>query len=100
MAYVLPEGEEDDELDAEDFDERMVLSNVVLDLHVELNETEHGYCDCDGIEAQHPNVSKRRVERGITIAVKKLADKRHESEKYADKAVLEYAYPNDLGQSA
>jgi hypothetical protein len=42
--YILPKREENDELDAEDLEERLVLDQVILELEIELNEAVHGDC--------------------------------------------------------
>ena len=41
--YSLPEGEEDDQLDAQHLQEWLVLRQVVLELDVELNDHEHSH---------------------------------------------------------
>lgn len=46
----LPEGEEDDELDGDDFDEKFVLGDGFAELNVHLDKTEHGNCDGNGVD--------------------------------------------------
>ena len=51
-AHGLPEREEDDEFDGEDFDEGFVLGNVEPDLHVELDEAVHGDGDAETFDTR------------------------------------------------
>lgn len=44
-AYRLPETEENDQLNTQDLQERSVLSKVVFELQVELDQHEHGDSD-------------------------------------------------------
>ncbi len=49
MVYRLPERKKDDQLDSSNFQERLVLSQVVLQLDIELYQAIHGYRDAGGI---------------------------------------------------
>lgn len=44
-AYRLPETEKNDQLNTQDLQERSVLSEIVLELQVELNQHKHGDSD-------------------------------------------------------
>ena len=48
----LPEGEEDDELDAENLEERPMVGQVRAQLNIELDEAVHRHCDSSGFEHQ------------------------------------------------
>jgi len=52
----LPEAEKDDQFDSCDLQQRFVLSDVVLQLYVELDDTEHGDRDCSCLNSHHPNM--------------------------------------------
>jgi hypothetical protein len=43
--YRLPEGKKDNQLDAKDFDEWLMLCNVGLGLEIELDQAVHGNSD-------------------------------------------------------
>jgi hypothetical protein len=60
--YTLPKREENNELDANDLEERLMLGQVGLELKIELNKTVHGDCDRRSFKAQYPNVSKGGAE--------------------------------------
>ena len=53
----MPEGEEDDEFDGEDFHEGSVFGDVVPDLDVELDETVHGDADAEAFDTSNLYVS-------------------------------------------
>jgi hypothetical protein len=97
--YILPEREENDELDADDFEERLVLGQVCLELEIELDETVHGDCDRCSFKAQYPNVSKGWAERRLAVTVQKLGEHGHEGKNYADETVLVDTHVYDLCDS-
>jgi hypothetical protein len=66
-----------------------MLSNVVFDLVVKLNEAVHGDGDGDGFEDHDPDVREGRVERFQTVEVRGLGDDGYDGEEDADEAVLE-----------
>jgi hypothetical protein len=88
----LPEGKEDDQLDAKDLDKWPMLCNVGLCLKIELNQTVHGNCDRYrlnnkglfivvrawslpkklGIKA-YPNVCKCYIIRVLAIEIPRLS---------------------------
>jgi len=51
----LPEGEEDDEFDGEDFDEGLFCGNVFVgaELDVELDDAEHGDGDASAFDDEN-----------------------------------------------
>lgn len=95
-SYILPKGEEDDQLDADDLQERLVLGNLLLQLHVQLDECEHGERDRDGLEGRHPYVGEFRTVGGFAVATRGLCNDGNHGEEDADGAVLEDADPQDL----
>ena len=95
----MPKAEEDDEFDAEDLHERLVLCKIILELNIELDEAVHGYCHGCGFEYHDPDMAESRTERGLAVAVEELCDHGHESEDHANDAVLVDAHVNDLHPS-
>jgi len=91
--YGLPEGEKDDKLNAEDFQERSMLCNVMPQLVVELDKTVHGNSHRYCFECQDPDMSENRVQRSLAITVGCLADYRDDSEQDSDETVLEHTEP-------
>ena len=49
-AYRLPEREEDHKLDHSDFEKRSMVGDVLLDLHIELDDAVHGYGDTNTLK--------------------------------------------------
>lgn len=70
--YRLPERKEDDQLDAQNLQERFVFSQVISELYVELNETKHRNRDAGTLETLHPDVRELRVQARGTVPVVKL----------------------------
>lgn len=60
--HGLPEGEEDDEFDADYFERGLVGAQVLFELDVELHEAEHGDGDAGAFEADDPDVREGRAE--------------------------------------
>lgn len=96
LAYRLPEGEEDDQLDAQHLHKRLVLGQIFLQLDVELDHEEHGYRYCQGLKCEHPDMRKSRVQRSLTISVQRLGNHRDNREEHSNEAVLEDSCPDDL----
>lgn len=61
--YILPEGEEDHQLDAQQLHERPVLLDLVPDLEIELEYAVHGEGHTEAFEDLDPNVRKSWVQR-------------------------------------
>jgi hypothetical protein len=57
----LPETEENDELNTQDLQERSVLSEVVFELQVELDQHEHGDSDRGTLKDHDPDMSECRM---------------------------------------
>jgi hypothetical protein len=57
----LPKTEENDELNAQDLQERSMLSEIVFELQVELDQHEHGDSDRGTLKDHDPNMSERRM---------------------------------------
>jgi len=53
----LPERKEDDEFDGGDFEEGLVLAEIVFHLDVKLDEAVHGYADADALNDHYLGVS-------------------------------------------
>ena len=66
---ILPEREEDDQLDAQQLHERLVLFDLVPDLEIELEDAVHGKGHAEALEDLDPNVRKSRVQRVLTEPV-------------------------------
>lgn len=94
--YALPKGEENDQLDAQHFQKRPVLGQILLELDVELDEAEHGDGDRDGLEDLHPDVGVDGRQAVLAVDVEVLGQHRDDGEEDADEAVLEHADPDDL----
>jgi hypothetical protein len=92
----LPEAEEDDELNGNDFQQRFVMSDVIADLDVELNETVHGDGDCAGFDNHDPNVGESRIEGLEAVSIEGLSNDRDNSHGDSNEAVLEDGHPNHL----
>ena len=56
ITHGLPEGKEDNQLDAQHLQEGLVLGQVILELNVELDHHEHGHGDGNTLESQHPDM--------------------------------------------
>jgi hypothetical protein len=100
--YILPEGEEDDELDAGDLHQQSVALQLAFQLNVELDDAEHGDSDADGFKDLDPNVSKSGAQRFFAVTFEELGDAGDEGEEDANEAVLKDAEPDDIepGQAA
>lgn len=75
-----------------------MFGQIVLELDIKLNEEEHGKSYCETLDTLDPYVSESRVHRVFAVPAKGLRNDRHNGEKNTDKAVLEYADPNDLNE--
>jgi len=95
----LPEGEENDQLDTQDFQKRAVWRQIVFQLNIELYETEHGDCDRKSFEGLDPDMRKFRTVRLGTIATDGLRNDGYDRKEYANKAVLEDCKIDDLLKS-
>ena len=73
-----------------------MLSDIVLDLNIELNETVHGNRNCGGFHNHYPYMREGRVERLEAVMVESLRDNSNNGHEYADEAVLENTSPDDL----
>lgn len=78
--YSLPEGEENDQLDRQHLQERLVLGQIGLHLNVELDQAEHGDCDRGTFETRDPDVSEGRTQAVLAIAAENLRDDRDDRE--------------------
>jgi len=58
--YILPKGEEDNKLDAGDFQKRFVLRNIRLDLKIEHDDAVHCNRDRGAFEGEDPYVGESR----------------------------------------
>lgn len=94
--YVLPESKEDDQLDTQDLQERSVWGQVIFQLNIELNETEHGDRDRKSFKSLDPDVRKCRAVRLGTITTYGLRNDRDNREENSDEAVLEDRKIDDL----
>jgi hypothetical protein len=77
-----------------------VLSDVVLQLDIELDETVHSNADGACLNEHYPDVSECRVQRLLTVPAKCLGCNGHARHEDADETVLEDPRPDDLFQSA
>jgi hypothetical protein len=57
----LPETEENNKLDAQDLQERSMLSEIVFELQVELDQHEHGDSDRGTLKDHDPDMSECRM---------------------------------------
>lgn len=98
----LPEGEEDNELDGDNLDEKLLLLEGVLELDVDLDEAEHGNGDGDGIEDDDPDVSKDRAVGAFAVLFKVLGNDSRNGHGDTDKAVVVDTNPVNIepGQAA
>ena len=92
----LPETQKDDEFDGRDLEKRFVLSDVVLDLDIELDKAVHGNRDGDCLEAHDPDVREGGIERLETIQAGRLSNDRYHGEEDADETILEDCDPDHL----
>lgn len=95
----MPEGKEDDELDADDLKSRAIRLQRFLQLDVKLHEAEHGHCHTGALETDDPDVGECRVERMLAIPVEVLGYDRNDGEQHAHQTVLEDAGPDDVEPS-
>lgn len=96
--YRLPKAQENDQLDAQQLQERLMRLQIFSQLKVELNQAIHSNRDTSTLEPRHPNMRKRRVERVFAISVCGFRDHRDYREKDTDETVLEDAEVDDLLQ--
>lgn len=94
--YRLPERKEDNQLDREDFQERAVLLDIILDLNVELDQAVHRNTDTNGLNDDNPNIRKSRTERFFTISPGSLSGDRDNGHQHAHQTVLKDTNPNNL----
>jgi hypothetical protein len=59
-----------------------VLCEVVLELDVELNKTEHGNGNRKGLKALHPHMCECRMEAGLAVDIVDLCDHSNDGEEY------------------
>lgn len=94
--YCLPEREENDELDAQDFEKRFVLCNFVFELNIELYQSIH----CNGnrytFKAKNPHMCECWIEGGFTIPIEIFRNDRDQSEQDSNETILEDADVDDL----
>ena len=95
----MPEGEEDDQFDCDEFQHWLVFLNVRLHLGVELEDAVHRDRDSNGVEDLNPDVSKGGVQACVAISTRRLCQKRNEGEQYPNQAVLENPDPHDVEPS-
>lgn len=95
----LPETQEDNKFDGQNFQNRFVLSYVAPDLVVELDYAVHSYCDCDTFNDHDPDVGESWIKRFETISFEVLGDNRCDSHRDTDEAVLEDRDPDDIEPS-
>lgn len=94
--YILPEGEEDHQFDARELENGLVLSDVVFDLVVELNDAVHGDCDAECVKDRNPNVGKCWIQGRAAVSFRCLCDQGQKGHADVDEAVLEDANPHYL----
>ena len=95
-SYRLPEYEENHKLDTQYLQKRLVRGQLRLQLHIKLNNAEHGDGHCQGIKCLSPDVSESRAIRRLAVYAPCLSSDRDDGEEDADEAVLEDTDPNDL----
>lgn len=97
--YRLPKREEYHKFDADDLHSRPVLAQLVLELNVELHQTEHGNSYAGAFEADDPNVRESRVQRMFAVSAKHLRHDRDNGEQHPHQTILEDARPDDVEPS-
>ena len=73
-----------------------MFSQIVLQLDVELDETEHRHCHGDSFEDLYPNVGELWRQAVDAIDIVELCDDCHDCEQHSDEAVLKNADPDYL----
>lgn len=99
QTYGLPEREEYHKLDADDLHSRPVLAQLVLQLDVELHQTEHRNSHAGAFKADYPNVRESRVQRVLAVSAKHFRYNRNNSEQHPHQTILEDACPDDVEPS-
>lgn len=97
--YRLPKREEYHKLDADDLHSRPVLAQLVLELDIELHQTEHRNCHTGALKADYPNVRERRVQRVLAVSAKHLRNDGNNGEQHPHQTILENACPDDIEPS-
>lgn len=95
----MPEGEENHQLDANDLQRRSVLVQLLLELDIELHQTEHSNGNTGTLKTHDPDVSKSRVQRVLAVSPEDFCYHRDDGERHAHQAVLEDARPHDIKPS-
>lgn len=95
----LPETQEDDKFDGQDFEQRSVLRNIGPNLNVELDNAVHGNGDSNRLNDHDPDVCKDRIQGLETVSTRSLSDDGHDRHEDANEAVLEDTSPDNLGDA-
>lgn len=73
-----------------------MLSQVIFELDVELDETEHGDGDRHSLENLHPYVGVYGRQAVFAVDFEVLREHRHDREEDSNEAILEHTYPDNL----
>lgn len=92
----LPETEEDDQFDSNNLQNGFMLSYVLFDLEVKLNDAVHGHTDSDTLYDHDPDMCKRWIQRFQTVYSEMLCDDCRDGHGNTNEAVLEHSNPDDI----